>query len=244
MKNFGLLAIAGLLASGIMQADSIQASLYSPFAPAGAAPVIVNLSGITPVYQGTVMGSGYMISFPSTGYNTGVVQGAGSGYALPVAGVTGTTPEYLTGGFGSALTTNAAASGNYLSTGTGEVVITFSAPETSFALLWGSIDTSNSLSFNDAADYVVTGSAVQNAAGGFVGNGYQGPGGSAYVIVNTSTPFTQVIATSSSASFEFAGVSAAASSFTTTPSTTAPEPEMALLMLPLGIAFLWFRRKA
>ena len=46
--------------------------------------------------------------------------------------------------------------------------------------------------------------AVQAAAAGFVTNGFQGPGGSAYVVVNTSTPFTTVTATSNVVSFEFA----------------------------------------
>jgi hypothetical protein len=154
-----------------------------------------------------------------------------------VAGVTGgTTPEYLTGGFGSALTTNFNDSGNYLSTGQGAVVITFNKPETSLTLLWGSIDTSNSLTFNDASAYTVTGADVQNAAAGFVGNGYQGPGGSAYVIVDTSTPFTQITATSGSASFEFTGVAAAASPFT--PTQSAPEPATAWLIFPLAFGLI------
>jgi hypothetical protein len=169
-----------------------------------------------------------------------LVQGAAGGlHAIPVAGVSGTAPTYLTGNYGSSTTTSAAASGNYFSTGTGTITFTFSTPQTSLALLWGSIDTTNSLSFNDASSFKVTGSAVQAAAAGFASNGFQGPGGSAYVVVNTTTPFTTVTATSSVVSFEFAGVAADTAAFTAT-----PEPASFLLFgLGLGlVAFGAYRR--
>jgi hypothetical protein len=73
------------------------------------------------------------------------------------------------------------------------------------------------LTFNDAARFVVTGSEVQTAAAGFVSNGFQGPGGSAYVVVDTSTPFTTVTAASTQISFEFAGVAVANAHFTFIP---------------------------
>jgi hypothetical protein len=143
-----------------------------------------------------------------------VVKGAVAGtHAVPVAGVTGGSAEYLTANFGSALTTDIAASGNYFSTGLGTITITFASPQTSFALLWGSIDTGNSLRFNDAGNFVVSGTAVQTAAAGFVGNGFQGPGGGAWVEINTDTPFTTVTASSSVPSFEFAAIAASTTPF-------------------------------
>jgi hypothetical protein len=81
----------------------------------------------------------------------------------------------------------------------------------------GSIDRGNSLSFDDAAKFVATGSEVQTAAAGFVSNGFRGSGGSAYVVVDTSMPFTTVTATSTESSFEFAGVAAAIARFTVIP---------------------------
>jgi len=123
-------------------------------------------------------------------------------------------------------------SGNYLSTGLGRITITFNSPQSSLALLWGSIDTGNSLVFNDAAAFVLTGTAVQAAAAGFVGNGFQGPGGSAYVVINTNTSFTTVTAVSSQISFEFAGIAAA-----TTPFTFTPEP-VSLILFGTGIGLL------
>jgi hypothetical protein len=222
------------LSSGVANADTITADLFSPLPPTGSTATVLNLSGITAPSQSPITGTGYSIAFSSVPANEGVVQGTIAGaHAVPVAGVTGgTTPEYLTGGFGSSLTTNVAASGNYLSTGLGTITITFSSPQNSLALLWGSIDTGNSLTFNDAAGFAVTGTAVQAAATGFMGNGFQGPGGSAYVVVNTSTPFTTVTASSSVLSFELAGIAAA-----TTPFTVTPEPASLFL---IGAGFLAF----
>jgi hypothetical protein len=213
------------------KADTIAASLFSP--PLGTDPTLIDLSGITPPSQAPVTGTGYSIAFTGAGAGEGVVKGSIAAVrAVPVAGVTAGNPEYLTGGFGSALTTNIDSSGNYLSTGTGTITITFSTPETALALLWGSIDTGNSLTLNDAGNFAITGTDVQNAAAGFVGNGFQGPGGSAYVIVNTSTPFTTVTVSSSVVSLELAGIAAA-----DTPFTFVPEPTR-ITLFGAGLALL------
>jgi hypothetical protein len=218
--------------AGIAKASTISASLYTP--PLGSNPVVIDLIGITPNSSAEIFDFGYTIQFVSPfPPGQGVVKGASSGqYAVPVAGVSGGHPEYLTGDYGSPLTTNIADSGNYLSTGLGSIVITFTKPQYSFALLWGSIDTSNSLTFNDVGNFQVTGSEVQAAAAGFVSNGYQGPGGSAYVFVDTSTPFTTVTAASGVVSFEFAGVAGSNLPFTSTPE---PEPRSTLI---LGLALM------
>ena len=223
--------------AGLANASTITASLYSP--DAGLGPVVINLTGITPTSQTSFSGPGYSVSFGvDLGQSgQGVVQGAVSGrYAIPVAGVTGSNqPEYLTGNYGSALTTNAANSGNYFSTGTGNITIDFNQQETWLALLWGSIDTGNLLTFKNGNNtvFTVTGTAVQNAAAGFVGNGFQGPGGSAYVLVNTSTPFTSVVASSGTVSFEFGGVAASA----------VPEPSSFWCLFGLGIGIVALRRR-
>jgi hypothetical protein len=225
--------------ASIAKADTIAASLYTP--SLGSNPVVIDLFGITLGSTAEIFGSGYTIQFVSPfPSGQGVVQGASSGqYAVPVAGVSGGQPEYLTGDYGSLLTTNIADSGDYFSTGLGSIIITFTTPQYSFALLWGSIDTSNSLTFNDVGSFQVTGSEVQAAAAGFVGNGYQGPGGSAYVAVDTSTPFTTVTATSGVVSFEFAGVAGS-----NLPFTSAPEPASIYLCgIAVGIGIIGLRRK-
>jgi hypothetical protein len=226
--------------AGTANASTILASLFSP--DAGLGPVIIDLTGITPTSQTSVLGPGYSVSFAvDLGQSgQGVVQGAfGGRYAIPVAGVIGVPPnqqaEYLTGGYGSALTTLASSSGNYFSTGIGSITINFDQPETWLGLLWGSIDTGNLLTFKNGNNtvFTVTGTAVQNAAKGFVSNGFQGPGGSAYVLVNTSTPFTSVIASSSSVSFEFAGVVGSA----------APEPSSFWCLFGIGVGIVALRRR-
>jgi len=219
----------------------ITASLFTPQAPTGTAPVLVDLDGITVPSDATINGTGFTINF-SVAAGQGVVQGTVEPlHAVPVGGVTGTTPEFLTGGFGSMLTSNIADSGNYLSTGTGTITITFAEPETSLALLWGSIDSSNSLMLNDAANFDVTGTLVQAAAAGFISNGFQGPGGSAYVVIDTDTPFTTVTLTSGVVSFESAGIAAASSPF-----STIPEPSNVALIATglLGIVVLFRRQMA
>src|ERR1035438_393311 len=219
--------------AGLANANTITASLFSP--DAGLGPVIIDLTGITATSQTSFSGPGYSVSF-AVDSDQGVVQGAlGGRYAIPVAGVvSGNQPEYLTGGYGSALTTLAADSGNYFSTGTGAITMNFNQPETWLALLWGSIDTENLLTFKNGNNtvFTVTGTDVQNAAAGFAGNGFQGPGGSAYVLVNTSTPFTSVIASSGVVSFEFDGVVASA----------VPEPGTWCLF-GLGIGIVALRRR-
>jgi hypothetical protein len=222
--------------AGTANASTITASLFSP--DAGLGPVVISLTGITAVSQASFSGPGYSVSFAmdASQSDQGVVRGAhGCCYAIPVAGVTGGgAPKYLTGDYGSTLTTDVAASGNYFSTGTGSITFNFDQPETWLALLWGSIDNYNHLTFKNgnATVFTVDGTTVQDAANGFVSNGFQGPGGSAYVVVNTSTPFTSVIASSTSVSFEFGGVVA------------SPVPEPATWCLfGLGIGIVALRRR-
>lgn len=246
MKNLSSVALFAIIAfslvfSGKAKADSITADLMLPLAPSGTSLSVIDLTGITTPSQATITGPDYKVSF-STDADQGVVQdGISTTHAIPVAGVTGNTPEYLTGDYGSTLTTDPALSGNYFSTALGTITITFTTPRTSLALLWGSVDPTNSLSFNDASHFVVMGSNVQAEAAGFVSNGFQGPGGSAYVVINTDTPFTTVTATSNQVSFEFASVAANTAGFITT-----PEPA-SICLFGIGAALLAlvaFRRKS
>ena len=222
-----------LLATGaIANASTITASLFSP--DAGLGPVVISLTGIPVVSRATFSGPGYSVDF-LVDSDQGVVRGAlGGYYAIPVGGVTdGGDPKYLMGDYGSHLTTDAAASGNYFSTGTGSITINFNQSERWLALLWGSIDTGNQLTFKngDTTVFTVDGTQVQNAAAGFVSNGFQGPGGSAYVLINTSTPFTSVVASSGTVSFEFGGVVA----------SPVPEPSSFWCLFGLGIGIVALR---
>jgi hypothetical protein len=229
-----LIAIANPAGAGLI----LSASLYTPLAVPGTSTVVA-LQGIAPPSQATIHGTGYSISFANMPADQGVVRGTISGlHATPVAGVSAGNPEYLTGDYGSALTTNVTASGNYLSTDLGSITIDFSANKTAFGLLWGSIDPTNSLTLleNGAVVGSVSGTEVQSAAAGFVGNGYQGPGGSAYVEIDSSVPFDEVELSSGQISFEAAGLVAS-----TEPLAT-PEPA-SLMLLGTGLASLVLLRR-
>src|ERR1022692_4482300 len=137
-----------------MQTSRIAVSVGTALLLAASAG-LANASTITATSQASFSGPGYSVSF-AVDSDQGVVQGAlGGRYAIPVAGVvSGNQPEYLTGGYGSALTTLAADSGNYFSTGTGAITMNFNQPETWLALLWGSIDTENLLTFKNGNNTV------------------------------------------------------------------------------------------
>lgn len=243
--------LQGVLASAVLSlgfanvgsASIITADLYTPLTATGNVITPLAVNGAIPAGNSNIIGFGYTIDF-ATDADQGVVSGTTTSvHATPVAGVTGATPEYSTGDYGSSLTTSLSSSGNYLSTGFGTITITFSTPQTSFALLWGSIDTGNSLSFNDSAKDVVTGTQVEAATPGFAGSGFEGPGGSAYVLINTLTPFTTVTATSTVGSFEFL---AEAGVFGSVSSSADPVPEPADMVLLgsglIAIAFLGLRK--
>lgn len=226
-RIFSLLLIAGLPAF----ADVVTASLYTPALGTGTlVPIVLNGVGIGVPSNATIPDNGsYSVTFSVPG-GQGVVQNASSGnYAIPVAGVKGGQPEHLTGDYGSNLTTDPSQSGNYFSTGVGSITIAFDNPQYWFALLWGSIDVYNSLTFNNGPTITatVTGAEAQNLTSGFVSNGYQGWGGSAYVLIHTTDPFMSVTASSTSPSFEFAGVEAAGAES----NFSLPEPSAAFLTI-------------
>jgi hypothetical protein len=122
-------------------------------------------------------------------------------------------------------------SGNYLSVlGGGAIDITFSARNT-ISFFWGSVDTYNSITFNNAANDIVTGSDVapllptgcQNSA---LCNGY--------VTFTSDTAFTSVRLASASNSFELTNISA------------VPEPGTWAMMILgfLGLGFVGYRKSS
>ena len=236
MKNalLATVVLGSAITSGAYAAPIVTASLFSAVPLPGA--TVIGLQGVTPIpSQTTIVGAGYTITFSVPG-DEGVVAASNGSHAIPVAGVSGGNPTYLTGDFGSPQTTNAALAGQYLSTGGSgtSITLSFSAPQLAFELLWGSIDTVNELDFfqgNSAVPvFSLTGTQIQALAGAFGGNGFQGPGGSAYVVVNFDGPdaFDKVVASSGVVAFEFGGV------VSSTGAISVPEP-VSLALLGSGL---------
>jgi hypothetical protein len=228
LKWFFAATLLTLGYTNVASASILSASLNNPFSPLGNVFTPINFSG--PVGNSPIFGLGFYVDF-STAPNQGVVRGGDViNHAVPVAATSDGAPLYLTGGYGSSETSSLSDAGDFLSTGTGTITITFSTPQTSIAILWGSVDKGNTLTFNDTAKDKVTGAQVEQATAGFASDGYQGYGGSAYVLVNTATPFTSITASSTMGSFEFLAEAGATLPLAISEAALTPEPSDMLLL--------------
>jgi PEP-CTERM motif len=118
----------------------------------------------------------------------------------------------------------------YLTTGTGSVTLSLPGEEKYLGLLWGSVDTYNTLSLYDGSTLVgtITGSDVTSNA-----NGDQGASGTFYVNINSTTSFDKIVATSTSNAFELDNVA-----FNP---TAVPEPSSIVLGLLGGFGVFTYR---
>ncbi len=227
MKFFSpSLVLSALVVAGAAHASTISINSSTTTPQTLVNPIVINTgntTGTAPL-SGTSAGVNYTVTYAGT--SPGLVTSSSPGnYAIPVAGSTSTgSPTYLTGGYGSAQTSNINNAGSYFSTGTGSITFTFSAPVNTVERLWGSIDNSFALSLGLGNDGI-SGTQVQNATPGISGNGNQGVGGSAYVTITDSNPFTTFTASSTTNAFEFTGVAATA---------VTPEPS-SLILLGTGV---------
>ena len=208
---------------------ALAATLALATATAAASPLTVTatvgggpLAGATyanfdNVTLGTAGGTSAGIGIAFAGTGGGAVQGSlGGRYAAP----------YLSNGQGTAFgdSANGLDTTTYLASGIGSVTLTFAGEEQYLGLLWGSVDTYNTLSFYDGTTLVgsVTGLNVQANA-----DGNQGATGTYYVNVTSATGFNRVVASSTSFAFEFDNVAYR-------PMPSVPEPG-ALGLLGAGL---------
>ena len=218
------IVFSSILALGV-SVSAAQAASFTVSSAVGGAPTGVSLDNLNwlPLASGGGSNGGVTISFNP---DAGAVQGSASGqYAMPVySNLNGAAfgdnyngadqSRYITSGSTGGNNANAAAT------------IAFTDYQKYFGLLWGSVDSYNTLSFYDGATLLgtVTGSQASLVAP----TGDQGPGGTYYVNIVSDTAFNRVVATSSSYAFEFDNIAY---------NPTAPVPEPTALLL-LGTALV------
>jgi len=183
--------------------------------------ITVNLTPGAQAVQGSVAGQ-YAAPFLSGGNGTGFGNPIGSNQPDGV-----NTTTYLTTGSTGAI---AASQVEILLPGNAGAGYLY------FGLLWGSVDSYNTLSFFDGASLVgsITGSDVTASP-----NGDQGVEGTLYVNITSTESFNRIVATSSQFAFEFDNIAFNRSIPVPVP---APGPLALLGLGLLGAASLRRRR--
>jgi hypothetical protein len=213
----------GVLSLCLMGMNPVARAGITIDASVGGAPTGVNYANFDGVPLGAAggMSDGITVSFITDGQ---AVQGSQSGlYAAP----------YLSNGNGALFgdPNNGPDATTYLSTGVGSVILTLPGQEMYFGLLWGSVDSYNTLSLYNGSTLVgaVTGTDVTSNA-----NGDQGEFGTFYVNINSSESFNKVVATSSAYAFEFDNVAYNP--------TAVPEPSTFILAIIGGLGAFTYRQ--
>ena len=180
----------------------------------GPSPSILTLSGIAVIKTGPAFG------------------GLGGGAYVP---------PYFSGGtaayFGESPNTGYDSTKFVAVADGGLATLTFPTLERYFGLLVGTVDSGNTLNFYDSANNLIgTVTGTQILATGSVLPSDTSPQGTAYINITSTTPFSKVVATYTSESFEFDDVAYA---------QTVPEPASGALVLAgvVGLGFM-SRRKS
>jgi hypothetical protein len=169
----------------------------------------------------------------SQGLANGLTVSSTSGAAHSISGGTSQSAQpFLSGNNGVHFGQSGGADSTiYLTTGIGSLTLAFAAPTTYLGLLWGSVDSFNTLQLFSGNTLVgtVTGNTVTSHA-----DGNQGASGTYYVNINSTLAFDRVVASSTSNAFEIDDVAF--------DPTAVPEP-LTLSLFGAGLLGLGMMRK-
>ena len=197
MKHAKSIVAAALTVAALFGSVHPAAANLIVNASVGGAPTGASYVNFDNLALGSAGGMSGGIGVAFTSGDSQAVQGSLSGkYAAP----------YLSGGNGALFgdPANGPDTTTYLSTGIGSVTLTLPGPANYFGLLWGSVDSYNSLELFNGSKLVgtVTGSDVTANA-----NGNQGASGTFYVNITDDLAFNKVELSSTQYAFEFDNVS-------------------------------------
>jgi hypothetical protein len=219
-------AAVGALSLCLVGMSSIARAGITIDASVGGAPTGVNYANFDSLTLGNTGGTSNGITVSFTGDAQAVQGSLVNVYAAP----------YLSNGNGSLFgdSTNGPDATTYLSTGIGSVTLSLPGQEMYIGLLWGSVDSYNTLSLYNDSTLVgtITGTDVTSNA-----NGDQGMNGTFYVNITSTGSFNEVVASSSQYAFEFDNVAYNPSA--------VPEPSTFVLagIAAIGGLGVWVRRR-
>jgi hypothetical protein len=179
-----------MLRLSFMAAATVAFPLLLPAQQADAAPTVTITGPLTLLNLGSGLGNGFQNS-NSIAFDHGTIDFTNVDNAAPQAGlysgsVTNVALSPYPGGGAANYLVAQGKSGGVQDT----VTIRLAAKQTMFGLLWGSVDTYNTLDFYDNGALTDTVTGAELAVRGIATNGTQ----SAYVMISGLKPFDQVVA--------------------------------------------------